>query len=228
MPPKKYSYSQNKEIKKFTNIANSWWDLSGPFAPLHKMNTARLEFIVQKLHNKFKLDNKSQKPLSGLSILDIGCGGGLLCEPLARLGASVTGIDAGNQNITAAKAHSKAVGLEIYYNKILPEEFSLEAQNFDIVLTMEVIEHVANVETFLKACSKMIRPNGAFFLSTLNQTLKSLLLAKFAAEYLLRWVPKGTHDWRKFISPNNLSKTLIPLGIEVQDSIGVSYSLHKD
>ena len=108
MPPKKYSYSQNKEIKKFTNIADSWWDLSGPFAPLHKMNTARLAFIVQKLHNKFKLDDKSQKPLSGLSILDIGCGGGLLCEPLARLGASVTGIDAGNQNITAAKAHSKA------------------------------------------------------------------------------------------------------------------------
>jgi len=216
------------EISKFISIAEHWWDPDGPFAPLHKMNRPRLEFILDNLQRHFDLDLKDERPLLGLKVLDIGCGGGLACEPLARLGASVLGIDAGEENITIAKEHSKKSGLNISYQKIAPENLSVQGASFDIILNMEVIEHVNNLDYFLEASKNLMHHNGNMFISTINRTLKSLVLAKIGAEYILGWLPVGTHDWQKFVCPKELSSTLSALELKISNSKGFRYDICKD
>lgn len=212
-----------EDVARFTAIAERWWDAGGEFAPLHKLNPPRLAFIRKHLCDHFNLDEGSPTPLSGLKVIDVGCGGGLLCEPLARLGADVTGIDAGEENVAVARTHADAMGLNISYRRVLPEELSNERARYDVVLNMEVIEHVADVDLFLGSSAGLLKPGGAMVLSTLNRTLKSLALAKIGAEYILRWVPAGTHDWRKFVRPSELTNALRPHGVTVRALKGIQY-----
>jgi len=211
------------EVSRFTAIADSWWDSTGAFAPLHKLNPPRLAFIRDHLCQHFRRDPSEPTPLRGLNIIDVGCGGGLLCEPMARMGATVTGIDAGQENIDAACAHARSMELEIDYRHVLPEEMSENAGNYDVVLNMEVVEHVQDLPLFLQSSSGLLKPGGAMILSTLNRTLKSLALAKVAAEYILRWVPRGTHDWRKFVRPSELADGLRPHNVDLTDLSGIAY-----
>ena len=216
------------EISKFVSIADHWWDSDGPFAPLHKMNRSRLEFILNNLQRHFDLDLKDEKPLLGLKVLDIGCGGGLVSEPLARLGASVLGIDAGEENIAVAKEHSEISGLNISYQRMAPENLSIKDASFDTILNMEVIEHVSNLDCFLKASKNLMHQNGNMFISTINRTLKSLAFAKIGAEYILRWLPIGTHDWQKFVCPAELSSMLSTLQLKIDNSKGFSFNICKN
>jgi 2-polyprenyl-6-hydroxyphenyl methylase/3-demethylubiquinone-9 3-methyltransferase len=220
------------EVARFTAIAENWWDTNGEFAPLHKLNPPRLEFIRDHLCQHFGGDPKTEKPLKGLNLVDIGCGGGLLCEPMARLGANVTGIDAGEENINVAKTHAEIIGLDINYRHVLPEDLNSEqtktSSQYDVVLSMEVIEHVSDLNLFLESAAGLLKPGGAMALSTLNRTLKSLALAKVAAEYILRWVPAGTHDWQKFVRPSELADGLRPHGVEITDLQGIGYQLGAD
>jgi 2-polyprenyl-6-hydroxyphenyl methylase/3-demethylubiquinone-9 3-methyltransferase len=211
------------EIARFAAIADEWWDTEGKFRPLHQLNPARLTFIRDHLAAHFGRDALGGKPLDGLSVLDIGCGGGLLCEPMTRMGAKVTGIDAGAEAIAVARAHAAEMGLEIDYLHRPPEDLGVEPGSYDVVMTMEVVEHVADLPQFLAAAAELLKPGGAMVLSTLNRTVKSLALAKIGAEYLLRWVPTGTHDWRKFRRPSELANDLRPLGIEVRALKGIVY-----
>ena len=212
------------EIKRFTALAEAWWDPMGDFRPLHQLNPVRLEFIRDHLARHFHRDPLSVKPFEGLSVLDIGCGGGLLCEPMTRLGARVTGIDASEETITAARAHARQSGLDIEYRHQLPEDLAREKGRFDVVLNMEVVEHVADLDAFLAASAGLLRPGGAMVVSTINRTLKALALAKIGAEYVLRWLPVGTHDWRKFVRPSELARGLGPGGVEITDLKGMSYN----
>ena len=217
------------EIARFTAIAESWWDPHGKFKPLHQLNPLRLTFIRDHLCRHFDRDPKTPTPLAGLKILDVGCGGGLLCEPMRRLGAEITGIDAGAETIAVAALHAEQSGLDIDYRHVLPENIAAEMKAsgtdiFDVVLNMEVVEHVADLELFLDASSALVRPGGVMVLSTINRTLKSLALAKIGAEYILRWLPPGTHDWRKFVRPSELARGLRPHGVEIADLKGMSYS----
>jgi len=191
------------EVEKFSKLAKDWWNPNGKFKPLHLFNPARIEFIKEKLISHFKLNQKGNWPLETLSILDIGCGGGLLCEPLSRLGASVTGIDASKNNIEVAKLHAKEMKLNINYINTSPENFVYK-DKFDVILNMEVVEHVSNLELFIQNCSKLIKKNGIMFVATINKNLKSYLFAILGAEYILRWLPVGTHDWNKFLTPQEL------------------------
>ena len=191
-----------KEIEKFSKIAEEWWDPEGKFKPLHKFNPIRISYIKDNIIQKFNVQNKS-KPLKNLRVLDIGCGGGLLSEPLSRLGAEVMGIDASSRNIDVAKLHAKKNNLNIKYICTSPENLNSNDQ-FDVILNMEIIEHVENVDFFLKSCARLLKNNGMMFVATLNKTLKSFVLAIVGAEYILRWLPIGTHDWKKFISPNEI------------------------
>ena len=184
-------------------MAKDWWNPNGKFKPLHLLNPARIEFIKDKLILHFKLNPKSVEPLKNLKILDIGCGGGLLCEPLKRLGATITGIDPSTNNIKVAKLHSKEMNLNIEYICCSPENLSFQ-EEFDVVLNMEVIEHVSNINLFIKNCSKLIKKNGIMFVATINKNLKSYVFAILGAEYVLRWLPIGTHDWDKFLTPQDL------------------------
>ena len=193
-----------KEIEKFSKIAEEWWNPSGKFKPLHKFNPVRIGYIKNNLINDFSLKNK-KKPLDGLKILDIGCGGGLLSEPMARLGAEVTGIDASKKNIEIAKHHLKKSNLNIKYFNCSPENFSTK-NKFDVILNMEIVEHVDNVNFFIEQSAKFLKKSGIMFIATLNQTLKSYIFAILGAEYILRWLPIGTHDWQKFIKPDDLIK----------------------
>ncbi|MBT6093532.1 MAG: bifunctional 2-polyprenyl-6-hydroxyphenol methylase/3-demethylubiquinol 3-O-methyltransferase UbiG [Rhodospirillaceae bacterium] len=213
----------NEEIARFAAMADDWWDPSGKFRPLHQLNPARLTFIRDHLAAHFGRDATGPEPLVGLKILDIGCGGGLLTEPLCRLGAAVTGIDAGAEAIAVARAHADQMGLEIEYHHRPPETLSEESGGYDVVLNMEVVEHVAGLPAFLAASAGLVRPGGAMVLSTLNRTLKSLALAKIGAEYILRWVPVGTHDWRKFRRPSELVRHLRPAGVELRALKGIDY-----
>ena len=213
-----------EDVARFTSIADNWWDPTSEFAPLHIINPLRIAYINEQICNHFKRDSNANLPLSGLKILDIGCGGGLLCEPLAQLGADVTGIDAGYENIEAAKTHAKGSGLDITYRHVLPEQFEKEQGRYDVVVNMEVLEHVTDVPAFLKSSTALVRPGGAMALSTLNRTLKSLALAKIGAEYLLRWVPIGTHNWRQFIRPSELATGLRANGVEITDLRGMIYN----
>ena len=190
------------EINKFTKMADEWWSTTGKFKPLHKFNPCRIIYIREKLIDHFALDSTNQNPLKNIKILDIGCGGGLLCEPLKRLGADIVGIDAGEKNIAVAKIHAEKSGLEIDYRNQDVEELAQTNEKFDVVLAMEVIEHVADVDLFIKSCAKLLKKNGIIFFATLNRTAKSFLFAIVGAEYILNWLPKGTHDWNKFLKPN--------------------------
>ena len=191
-----------KEIEKFSKIAEEWWNPTGKFKPLHKFNPIRIRYIKNNLINDFSLKNK-KKPLDGLKILDIGCGGGLLSEPMARLGAKVTGIDASKKNIEIAKHHLKKSNLSIKYYNYSPEKF-FSKNKYDVILNMEIVEHVDNVNFFIEQSAKFLKKSGIMFIATLNQTLKSYIFAILGAEYILRWLPIGTHDWQKFVKPSEL------------------------
>ena len=191
------------EVERFSRMSGLWWDVDGPFRPLHQLNPVRLEFIRDHLCRQFGRDPSRPHPLSGLRVADIGCGGGLLSEPMCRLGAEVVGIDASDKNINVAKLHAKENNLNIKYFCASPETFKTNTK-FDVILNMEIIEHVEDVDLFLKACSKHLKKNGIMFIATLNQTLKSYLFAIVGAEYILNWLPIGTHDWEKFIKPAKL------------------------
>jgi 2-polyprenyl-6-hydroxyphenyl methylase / 3-demethylubiquinone-9 3-methyltransferase len=195
-----------EEIQKFSRLAEEWWDVNGKFKPLHMFNPIRIEYITETIKKYFKLKSKANF-LEGLNILDIGCGGGLISEPMSRLGAEVTGIDASEKNINIAKLHSEKNGLKINYLNTSPEKFN-EFEKYDVILNLEVVEHVDNVNFFIKSCHKLLKKNGLMFTATLNRSLTSYVKAIIGAEYILRWLPIGTHDWNKFIKPEELENFL--------------------
>ena len=215
-----------KEIEKFSKIAEEWWNPQGKFKPLHKFNPIRISYIKDSIIKDFKLKNK-RKPLEKVKILDIGCGGGLLSEPMKRLGADVVGIDASEKNIKIAKLHAKKNNLKIKYINSSPEKFNTK-EKFDVILNMEIIEHVDNVNFFLKACSKLLKKKGIMFVATLNKTLKSYLFAILGAEYILRWLPIGTHDWEKFIKPEDLVSILKKNNFRSDVIEGMEFDFIKD
>ena len=211
------------EIAKFTAMAEEWWDPKGKFKPLHKLNPARLSYIREHLLTHFVLDGTAMRPFEGLRILDVGCGGGLLCEPLARLGAAVTGIDAAERNIAIATIHAEQSGLSIDYRATTSEALAAEGQTFDMVLNMEVVEHVDNVPLYMKSCADLVKPGGLMLTATINRTLRARALAVFAAERVLRWLPVGTHDWNKFLTPDEIKTLLARNGLVVTEETGVVY-----
>ena len=213
-----------EELAKFSALAEAWWDPEGQFKPLHRLNPARLTFIRDRAAARFGRDPKGERPLAGLTVLDIGCGGGLLAEPLTRLGATVTGLDAAGESLQIARAHAAEQGLEIDYRQTTAEELAAEGAQFDLVLNMEVVEHVADVAGFMAAAGALAKPGGAMVVSTLNRTPKAFLLAIVGAEYLLRWLPPGTHDWRRFLRPSEVARTLRPAGLEVAEVCGLAYN----
>lgn len=208
------------EIAKFEAMAAEWWDLEGKFKPLHMLNPCRLDYITRQIAYEFDRDLKADKPFKGLRILDIGCGGGLLCEPMARLGADVVGADAAERNIKVAQVHAQQSGLDIDYRFTTAEDLAAAGEAFDIVLNMEVIEHVADPPAYLKACHDLLRPGGLHICSTLNRTAKSFVFAIVGAEYVMRWLPKGTHEWNKFITPDELFGMMSEAGLHPIDRKG--------
>ena len=217
-----------EEVARFTAMAETWWDANGKFRPLHQINPVRIAYIRDFVCAHFNRDPMEKEPFKGLELIDIGCGGGLLCEPMARLGANVSGIDAGDKNIAIASLHAQQGDLDINYRQQLPEELVKSGKTFDVVLNMEVIEHVADVDAFLAASAALVKPGGVMVLSTLNRTLKAFALAKVGAEYIMRWLPTGTHDWRKFVKPSELARGLKTNGVEVSDIQGMVYSPFQD
>ncbi len=215
-----------KEIDKFSKMANEWWDPEGKFKPLHKFNPIRIKYIKENIINNFKLKNKF-RPLSGINILDIGCGGGLLSEPMSRMGANVTGIDASDKNIKIAKLHSKKNKLKINYLCSSPEKLKI-TKKFDVILNMEIVEHVEDIDFFLKSCSKLLKKNGLMFVATINKTLKSYIFAIVGAEYVLRWLPIGTHEWEKFVKPEDLKKILMKYDLSLNKLEGMNFNIIKD
>ena len=211
-----------KEIEKFSKIAEEWWNPTGKFKPLHKFNPIRIKYIKNNLINDFSLKNK-RKSLNGLKILDIGCGGGLLSEPLARLGAEVTGIDPIKRNIEIAKHHLKKSKLNVKYYNFSPEQF-ITKNKYDVILNMEIIEHVDDVNIFIKQSSKFLKKSGIMFIATLNQTLKSYIFAIIGAEYILKWLPIGTHDWQKFVKPEELIKMCEKNNLSLKNIDGISFN----
>ena len=212
------------EVAKFAAMAEAWWDPHGKFRPLHRFNPVRLAYIRDRLCARFGRDPLAERPLQGLKVLDVGCGGGLLSEPLARLGAEVTGLDAAERNIRVAALHAEESGLKIDYRHLSVEELAAGAARFDAVLNMEVVEHVADVGAFLEASARLVRPGGVMVLATLNRTPKAFLMAIVGAEYLLRWLPRGTHDWRRFLRPSELAAALRPAGLTIEEVTGVAYN----
>ena len=215
-----------EEVEKFNKIAKEWWNPNGKFKPLHKFNPIRISYIKNNIINTFKLNNKN-KPLEKIKILDIGCGGGLLSEPMARLGAEVVGIDASSKNIDVAKIHCKKNGLKIKYYCSSPETLKIDYK-FDVILNMEIIEHVEDVNFFLKSCAKLLKKNGIMFVATLNKTFKSYLFAIVGAEYILKWLPIGTHEWEKFVKPEDLINILEKEDFKLDALDGVKFNLLKD
>ena len=215
-----------KEIDKFSKMANEWWDPEGKFKPLHKFNPTRIKYIKENIINNFKLKNKL-RPLSGINILDIGCGGGLLSEPMSKMGANVTGIDASDKNIKIAKLHSKKNKLKINYLCSSPEKLKI-TKKFDVILNMEIVEHVEDIDFFLKSCSKLLKKNGLMFVATINKTLKSYIFAIVGAEYVLRWLPIGTHEWEKFVKPEDLKKILMKYDLSINKLEGMNFNIIKD
>ncbi len=213
------------EVAKFSALAEEWWDPAGKFAPLHKFNPVRLGFIRAVAAEHFGRDSKSLRPFDGLDLLDIGCGGGLLCEPMARLGFRVLGADASERNVKTAAAHARAAGVAIDYRATTAEALAADGLAFDAVLNMEVVEHVADLDAYLAACARLVRPGGLMFVATLNRTLKSLALAKIGAEYVLGWLPRGTHDWSRFIDPPNLQAILQDTGLNILKTQGIAFDL---
>lgn len=217
-----------KEVEKFSAIADEWWNESGKFKPLHKFNPIRISYIREKIIEHFKLDKKSATPFVDLKILDIGCGGGLAAEPFARMKADVTAIDASEKNIAVAKIHAEKSGLNINYQATLAEDLVQKNQQYDVVFALEIIEHVADVAEFVKSCAALVKPNGLLFVATINRNIKSLLLAKIAAEYVLRWVPRGTHDWGKFLKPSQINSYAAKNNLGLIEETGFSYNLLND
>tara|TARA_Y100000389_G_scaffold130282_1_gene127679 strand:- start:1482 stop:2204 length:723 start_codon:yes stop_codon:yes gene_type:complete len=216
----------SKEIKKFSKIAEEWWDLNGKFKPLHKFNPIRISYIKENIIKTFKITRK-KSPLKNIKILDIGCGGGLLSEPMCRLGAEVTAIDASKKNIDVAKLHSKKNKLKIQYICTSPEKLKIK-KKFDVILNMEIVEHVEDVNFFLKSCSSLLKKNGIMFVATLNKTLKSYIFAIVGAEYVLRWLPIGTHEWEKFIKPDDLIDILKKNNLRLNRIDGMEFNFFLD
>jgi len=213
------------DVARFSAIAEEWWDPSGKFAPLHRFNPVRLDFIREQALVRFQRDPKTRALFAGLRLLDIGCGGGLLCEPMSRLGFTVTGVDASERNIEVARAHAAAMGLAVDYRCSTAEALLDEdGARFDVILNMEVIEHVAEPGQYLRDCTRLLAPGGLMIVATLNRTLKALALAKIGAEYVLRWLPPDTHDWRKFLKPDELRGFLAGEPVQVEGPFGVSFN----
>lgn len=212
-----------KEIDKFDALSQEWWDVNGKFKPLHQFNPVRLELIINYIKNYFSIINNTNN-LKGIKILDVGCGGGLISEPLARLGADITGIDASEKNIQAAKIHAKKNNIKINYIHGSPEQLNLK-ENFDVLLNLEIVEHVDNIELFLNSCRNLLKNNGIMFTATLNRTFSSFIKAIVGAEYVLRWLPIGTHDWNKFLKPEELEKMLETLEFSLLELKGLNFSL---
>ncbi|MFK4824882.1 bifunctional 2-polyprenyl-6-hydroxyphenol methylase/3-demethylubiquinol 3-O-methyltransferase UbiG [Paenochrobactrum sp. BZR 588] len=212
------------EIEHFSRIAAQWWDPQGKFRPLHKFNPTRLAYIKEMACAHFNRDPMLARPLEGLRILDIGCGGGLLCEPMAKLGATIIGADASETNIEVAKIHAQQSGVEVDYRATTAEALAEAGEKFDIVLNMEVVEHVSDVDLFMSATSEMVKPGGLMFVATINRTLKALGLAIWGAEYILRWLPRGTHQYEKLVRPSELEAALNKAGLQVADKLGVTYN----
>jgi 2-polyprenyl-6-hydroxyphenyl methylase/3-demethylubiquinone-9 3-methyltransferase len=217
-----------REIDQFSRIAETWWDPRGPMAALHKFNPVRLAYIRDQAAARFGRDTKRLDSLAGLRMLDIGCGGGILSEPLARLGASMVGADPAERNIAVARAHAEQSGVAVDYRCTTAEALSEAGDRFDIVLAMEVVEHVNDVPAFVAACAAMVKPGGLMIAATLNRTMKSFALAIVGAEYVLRWLPRGTHQWDKFVTPDELAAALAGGGLAVTEKIGVVYNLLAD
>jgi 2-polyprenyl-6-hydroxyphenyl methylase/3-demethylubiquinone-9 3-methyltransferase len=213
-----------EEVARFARLAGDWWDAKGPFKPLHRINPVRLTYIRDQLCKRFGRDAKSAASLIGLSVLDIGCGGGLVSEPLARLGALVTGIDPAPENIEAAKAHAEGARVKVDYRAATAEEIASEGMAFDAVLLLEVIEHVPDVPAFLKLVAPLVKPGGVMVLSTLNRTFKAYALAIIGAEFILRWLPLGTHNWDRFVRPDELRVALERAGLTLTDTTGMVYN----
>ncbi len=215
-----------KEIEKFSKIAQEWWNPNGKFKPLHKFNPIRISYIKENIIKSFKL-NKIKAPLKNIKILDIGCGGGLMSEPMCRLGAQVTAIDASKKNIGVAKLHAKENNLDINYICTSPEKLKIN-NKFDVILNMEIVEHVQDVNFFLKSSSKLLKKNGIMFVATLNKTLKSYVFAIVGAEYILRWLPVGTHEWEKFLKPEELVSVLKDYNLNLERLDGMKYNILSD
>lgn len=210
-----------QELAKFAAMADAWWDPDGKFRPLHRLNPIRLGYIRDRACERFDRDTRSMTPLAGLRLLDIGCGGGLIAEPMARLGAAVTAIDAVTENIEVARLHAERMGLEIDYRGTTAEALAASGTRFDIVLALEIVEHVADPDAFLATCAGLLDAGGLIVASTLNRTPKAFALAIVGAEYVLRWLPRGTHDWRKFVKPSELVRALAAGGVTARDLTGV-------
>ena len=211
------------EVERFSKLAAEWWDPKGKFAPLHKFNPTRLAFIRDQALHRFACDPRARRPFEGLRLLDIGCGGGLLSEPMARLGFEVVGVDASERNIGTAAAHAAELGVAVDYRCATAEALLAQGEAFDVILNMEVIEHVADPGQFLRDCAAMLRPRGLMIVATLNRTLKAFALAKVGAEYVLRWLPAGTHDWSKFLKPEELRGFLADVPVAVDGPFGVVF-----
>lgn len=216
------------EVARFAALADEWWNLSGKMAPLHKFNPVRLAFIRDQASAQFSRDPKRLDCLSGLKILDIGCGGGIVSEPLAKLGANVTGIDPAEESVTAAKLHAEKSGLAIGYLATTVEEIAARSETFDVVIASEVVEHVAGLDLFIGCAAKAVKPGGLLIVTTINRTLKSFALAIVGAEYVLRWLPVGTHRWDKFVTPEELDRAIAASGLEVVEESGIMYDLFHD
>lgn len=222
------STADTGEVDRFQAIADEWWNADGKFRPLHRINPVRIGFIRDHVCGRFGRDPLADNPFAGLRLLDIGCGGGLLSEPMRRLGATVTGIDAGEKNVAVARLHAEQMNLDIDYRHVLPEALADLGETYDVVLNMEVVEHVADVDAFLHASANLVTPGGCMIVTTLNRTLKSLAFAKIGAEYILRWLPIGTHDWRKFVRPSELARGLAASGADVTHLEGMVYNPLND
>ncbi|WP_370269501.1 bifunctional 2-polyprenyl-6-hydroxyphenol methylase/3-demethylubiquinol 3-O-methyltransferase UbiG [Nioella sp.] len=212
------------EIAKFEAMAAEWWDPKGKFAPLHMMNPVRLDYITAQIAAEFGRDLRDDTPFAGLRLLDIGCGGGLLSEPMARLGATVVGADAAERNIPVAQVHAEQSGLEIDYRHTTAEALAAAGEQFDVVLNMEVVEHVADPQAYLSACQQLLKPGGIMICSTINRNPKSFALAIVGAEYVMRWLPKGTHEWQKFITPEELFSLIETAGLDPVDRKGFVFN----
>jgi 2-polyprenyl-6-hydroxyphenyl methylase/3-demethylubiquinone-9 3-methyltransferase len=219
-----YTSIDPAEVERFSKIAAEWWDPKGKFAPLHKFNPVRLAFIRDQALHRFRRDPAARRPFEGLRLLDIGCGGGLLCEPMSRLGFAVTGVDASERNIATAATHAEQTGVAIDYRCATAEALLAAGEPpFDVILNMEVIEHVADPAQFLRTCAALLAPGGLMIVATLNRTLKAFALAKVGAEYVLRWLPVGTHDWTKFLKPEELRRFLDGQAVTVDGPFGVAF-----
>ena len=212
------------EIAKFEAMASEWWDPAGKFKPLHMLNPCRLDYIIAQVSAEFMRDPKTPEPFKGLRILDIGCGGGLLCEPMARLGAEVMGADAAERNIPVARLHAEQMGLDVDYRHTSAEALAEAGEQFDVILNMEVVEHVADPQTYLNACHALLKPGGLMICSTINRNPKSYMVAIIGAEHVMRWLPKGTHEWSKFITPDELFTYLETAGLTPVDRKGFVFN----